>query len=95
MPDVTVSGHRFKLSKRLIIGGIIAVLALILILQNTQDVQVHVLFWHADRPLWLWFFLLFAGGFIVGTLFPWARLRERGQPAKTPTTSTTTPPSSQ
>jgi uncharacterized integral membrane protein len=58
----------------MIIGGIIGLLALILILQNTQDVQVHVLFWHADRPLWLWFFLLFAGGFVVGALFPWSRL---------------------
>jgi uncharacterized integral membrane protein len=58
----------------MIVGGVIAVLALILVLQNTQDVQIHVFFWHADRPLWLWLLLLFVAGFIVGSLFPWANL---------------------
>ena len=67
-----VSGHRFQLSWRTIVGGVIAVLPLILILQNTQDVEIHVSLWHADRPLWLWLLLLFVAGFIVGSLFPWA-----------------------
>jgi hypothetical protein len=34
MPDVQVSGHRFQLTWRTIVGGVIAVLALILILQE-------------------------------------------------------------
>jgi uncharacterized integral membrane protein len=80
MPDVQVSGHRFQLSWRMIVGGVIAVLALILILQNTHDVQIHVFFWHADRPLWLWLLLLFVAGFIVGSLFPWANLLARRHP---------------
>ena len=80
MPDVQVSGHRFQLSWRMIVGGVIAVLALILILQNTHDVQIHVFFWHADRPLWLWLLLLFVAGFIVGSLFPWANLLTRRHP---------------
>ena len=83
MPDVTVSGHRFHLTGRIIIGGVIAILALILIFQNTQDVQVHVLFWHSDKPLWIWLLLLFAAGFAVGSLFPWARLQRRRHPQET------------
>jgi uncharacterized integral membrane protein len=77
MPDVTVSDHRFHLTGRIIIGGVIAILALVLLLQNTADVQVHVLFWHSDHPLWLWFLVLFAGGFVVGSLFPWTWMQNR------------------
>ena len=84
MPDVTVSGRRFHLTGRIIIGGVIAVLALILIFQNTQDVQVHVLFWHSDHPLWIWLLVLFAAGLVVGSLFPWARLYERRHPNESP-----------
>jgi len=84
MPDVTVSGHRFKVTGRMIVGAVIAVLALVLILQNTHDVQVHVLFWHADRPLWLWFLLLFAGGFVVGSAFPWGAIQRRRHPKDQP-----------
>jgi uncharacterized integral membrane protein len=81
MPDVHVSGHRFQLSWWMIVGGVIAVLALILILQNTQDVQIRVFFfWHAERPLWLWLLLLFVAGFIVGSLFPWANPLARRHP---------------
>jgi uncharacterized integral membrane protein len=79
MPDVKVSGHRFHLTGRFIIGGVIAVLALILLLQNTHDVQVHFLFWHSDHPVWVWFLVLFAAGFVVGSLFPWAHLLDRRQ----------------
>jgi uncharacterized integral membrane protein len=77
MPDVKVSGHSLHLTSRMIIGGVIAVLALILILQNTHDVQIHIFFWHANRPLWLWLLILFVAGFIVGSQFPWANLLSR------------------
>jgi uncharacterized integral membrane protein len=62
-----------QLPPRAILGIVIAVLALIFILQNTHDVQIHVLFWHSDRPLWLWMLVLFVAGFIVGSVFPWLR----------------------
>ena len=77
MPEVKVSGHRLQLTWRMIVGGVIAVLALILVLQITYDVQVHLFFWHADRPLWLWLLLLFLAGFIIGSLFPWANPSSR------------------
>ena len=64
----------------MIIGAVVTLLAVILICQNTHDVQVHVLFWHADRPLWLWFLLLFAARFVVGSLFPWGRLQRHRHP---------------
>jgi uncharacterized integral membrane protein len=77
MPDVSVSSHSFHLTGRVIIGGVIAVLALVLIFQNTGDVQVHVLFWHSDHPLWIWLLVLFAAGFVVGSLFPWTWMQNR------------------
>ena len=89
MPEMTLKGHRVRASGRVIIGAVIAALAFILICQNTHDVQVHVLFWHADRPLWLWFLLLFAGGFVVGSLFPWGRLARRRQPKENATAVST------
>jgi uncharacterized integral membrane protein len=80
MPDVTVSGHRYHLTGRLIIGTVLAVLALVLIFQNTGNVQVSVLFWDIDKPLWIWLLLLFGGGFVVGSLFPWSWLQHRRHP---------------
>ena len=77
MPEVKVSGHRLQLTWRMIVGGVLAVLALILVLQITYDVQVHLFFWHAERSLWQWLLLLFLAGLIVGSLFPWANLSSR------------------
>jgi uncharacterized integral membrane protein len=75
---------------RIIIGAVIAILALVLIFQNTHNVQVHVLFWHIDKPLWILLVLIFAAGFVVGSLFPWTWLqarRHRKEPAQTPVPS--------
>ena len=80
MPDVTVRGRRFHFTGRIIIGAIIAIVALILIFQNSDNVQVQVLFWHSDHPLWSWLLVIFAAGFAVGSLFPWAWLQERRRP---------------
>ena len=52
-------------------GGVLATLAgtallLAFMLQNTQDIRVHFLFWHGSLPVW---FLIFGSAF-VGTLGP-------------------------
>jgi uncharacterized integral membrane protein len=67
-----------QLSPRAWIMIVVAVLALIFIFQNTGDARVHVLFWDSKLPLWLWLLLLFASGFVVGSLFPWFRRRKKG-----------------
>jgi uncharacterized integral membrane protein len=74
-----------QLSTRTIVTIVIAVVALIFIFQNTQDSQVHLLFWDIHRPLWLWLLLVFAAGFLVGSMFPW--FNRRRKPASSTDTS--------
>jgi uncharacterized integral membrane protein len=63
--------------RKLIIGGILAVLGLIFIFQNTTRGQVHFLFWDVTAPAWVWLVLLFALGMVVGSLFPWGRRKPK------------------
>ncbi len=73
------------LSTRTIVISVIAVVAVIFIFQNTHESHVHLLFWQVNRPLWLWLLLVFAAGFLVGSLFPWFRRHPRSAPATDPT----------
>jgi uncharacterized integral membrane protein len=66
-----------QLSPRAIAAIIIGVIALIFIFQNTRDARVDVLFWHSNRALWLWLLIVFAGGFIVGSIYPWFHRRRK------------------
>jgi uncharacterized integral membrane protein len=66
------------LSARAWITIVIAALALIFVFQNTENADIHVLFWESNRPVWFWLLLLFAAGFVVGSLFPWFRRRKTG-----------------
>jgi uncharacterized integral membrane protein len=77
MPEATASGHHVKLSARTIISVIVTVIALVFIFQNTHNSQVHILFWDISRPQWLILLILFAAGFVVGSLFPWFHRRAK------------------
>jgi uncharacterized integral membrane protein len=77
MLELTVKDRRVKVSRRVIVGAVTAVLALVFIFQNTTDTRVHILFWRIDRPAWLLFLVLFAAGFVVGSLLPWFRRRSK------------------
>jgi len=85
--DSTFNRMKQRLSPRVIVAIIIAVLAVILITQNTHDAQVHLFFWHIDRPLWLMLLLLFAAGFIVGSIYPWFHRRQKRTPGSPPSTN--------
>ena len=63
--------------RKLIIGGILAVLGLIFVFQNTTRGQVNFLFWDVTAPAWVWLVLLFVLGVVVGSLFPWGRRKQR------------------
>lgn len=85
MPEVSAGGHRIRLSTRLVVGIVVAAFALLFIAQNTRRTEVHILFWHADRAEWLWLLILFAAGFVAGSLFPWLhRPSKRDQAAPPP-----------
>ncbi|RNL62087.1 LapA family protein [Nocardioides marmoriginsengisoli] len=74
-PKVTEEAR--GVSPKLIFGGVIAVLALILVFQNTRDSRVDALFWTWTMPLWIWLLVLFAAGLLVGSIFPWLRPRKK------------------
>lgn len=68
---------RDGINPKLIVAGIITVVALIFVLQNTGTARVHFLWADIDMPAWLWMLLLFVGGVVVGSIFPWFR-RKKG-----------------
>jgi uncharacterized integral membrane protein len=78
-PTTTLDGIRARLTPRVVIAIIIAVVAIILIAQNTHDTQLHLFFWHINRPMWLMLLILLAAGFIVGSIFPWFHRRQKSK----------------
>ena len=64
-------------SPKLIIGLILAALALIFVFQNTTSASVHFLFLEMRAPGWLWFLGLFLAGVAVGSLIPWVRRQSK------------------
>lgn len=62
---------------RLIIAAIIAVLALVFVVQNTGKGEVDFLFWTLSMPAWIWLLVIFAAGLVVGSIFPWLRPRKK------------------
>jgi uncharacterized integral membrane protein len=58
---------------RLWAGGILALLGLIFVLQNTEQVRVQVLFWNMDIPL-IWVLIaMVLLGVIITLLVQWRR----------------------
>lgn len=51
---------------KLIALGVVAVLIVIYIVQNTEDVAVKFLFWSFTWPAWLMLILMLVIGFLVG-----------------------------
>lgn len=57
------------LTRKRIIGGIIAIVALLFIFQNTATGEFHFLFFDIKAPRWLWLLGVFAAGFATCRLF--------------------------
>jgi uncharacterized integral membrane protein len=64
------------LTRRRVIGGIIAIVALLFIFQNTATGEFQFLFFDFRAPRWLWFLGVFAAGFATCWLF--VRHRAKG-----------------
>jgi uncharacterized integral membrane protein len=62
-------------TKRQVVAGIIAVLVLLAILQNTRSSEFNFLLFDFEAPVWLLFTAIFGGGFATGFLI--ARRRAR------------------
>jgi uncharacterized integral membrane protein len=61
--------YRDLLTTRNIIAGLLVILALLFIFQNTGTGHFHFLFFNLSAPRWLWLLCVFAAGFGAGILF--------------------------
>lgn len=61
-------------SIKAIVAGVIAVLALVLVFQNTEQHAYSVFAWTITAPAWIWLLVLLLAGVVIGSLFPWFRL---------------------
>jgi uncharacterized integral membrane protein len=62
-----------------VVGLIVAALGVILILQNTRDTQVHLLFWDVTAGLWILLIGAVLLGMLLGWLLPKLRRSRRGE----------------
>ncbi|GAA4556241.1 DUF1049 domain-containing protein [Pseudonocardia xishanensis] len=59
-------GQGRKVSPRVVVAGVIAVLALVFILQNRGPVGVHLITLTLSAPLWLLLVVMVGVGLLVG-----------------------------
>jgi uncharacterized integral membrane protein len=69
--------HKWRPSPKLIGATVVAVLALVLALQNTRRTRIDIYFWTVRAPLWIWLIIIFVAGLVVGSVFPWFRRSKR------------------
>jgi uncharacterized integral membrane protein len=55
-----------KFNGRLISGGIVAVVALLIVIQNTGSATINFLGWSWSMPLWLILAIMFILGMLLG-----------------------------
>lgn len=62
-----------RISPKVVVWGLVALLVLVFILQNTKNVRVDLLFWNVSTGLWLMLLVVFLIGLALGWLL--TRLR--------------------
>jgi uncharacterized integral membrane protein len=60
---------------RTVVAGVLVILAVVFIFQNTGSRRVHFLFWSMSMPAWIWLLVIFVVGVVAGSVFPWLRKR--------------------
>jgi uncharacterized integral membrane protein len=68
-------------TKKQIIAAIIAVVALVFVLQNTNKGHFHFLWFDFEAPMWIWLLVVFAGGIATGLLIASRRARRKAAQA--------------
>jgi len=68
---------RRRVSAKLVLVGVLVVLALILIVQNTGSSDLNVLFWTVSAPKWIMLVVVLAAGVVIGSAFPWLRPKKK------------------
>ena len=79
MNDPPRTEERYRPSPKLIVGAIIALLALIFVFQNTDKKTVKFLWMDFNAPAWMWLLVIFLAGGIVGYAFARRQARRAGR----------------
>jgi uncharacterized integral membrane protein len=81
MNDPPRTEERYRPSAKMVIGAIIAILALVFVFQNTDKKQVNFLWMDFNAPAWMWLLVIFLAGSFVGYMFArrQARRAARGE----------------
>jgi len=72
-------GDKTRISPALIIWVIIAVLAVIFVVQNARDAQVKFLFWDGKLSLWIVIVLTLIAGALLDRIVTWALRRRKAK----------------
>jgi len=79
-----MSSEKKKFNGRLISGGIVAVIALIIVIQNTNNATINFLSWSWSMPLWLILAIMFVLGMLLGGVVRTGVRKLRGATPKKP-----------
>jgi lipopolysaccharide assembly protein A len=69
MNDPPRTEEQWRPTPKMIVGGIIGLLALIFVFQNTGKKQVNFLWMDFNAPAWMWLLIIFLAGALVGYMF--------------------------
>jgi uncharacterized integral membrane protein len=69
MNDPPRTHERYRPSPKLIIGAVIALVALVFVFQNTDRETVKFLWMDFNAPAWMWLLVIFLAGALVGYMF--------------------------
>lgn len=76
--ETVEKGHQINVAK-LVLAGLLLVIALIFIFSNLTKATLSFLGISLSMPGWVWFLALLAVGVVIGSLFPWLRPRRHKQ----------------
>ncbi len=82
MTDSTTPQKKDGFPLRAVIAGILAVLAIIVIAQNSQSVTIQLFVWSLTLPLWLVLAVFFVLGMLLNGLVRGGVRRLMGKPKK-------------
>lgn len=66
------------LTARLITALVLALLTVTFIVTNQGTVQVQLLVWSVNSPLWALILVMLVVGIVIGSLFRWLTSRKKG-----------------
>lgn len=75
--ESTGDNYGFRVNGRLLLGGVLAVVLVVFILSNRQDVAVDFIFVEVTLPLWVTLTVTALVGFAIGTLAVFVRRHQR------------------